>query len=141
MRTWSFYDQVSGSFSGRRFRALNDRALDANTPDGLVPLEGTFDRLSQRVDVQTGKVVDFQPPQPDADHEWNAESRRWVKKAAVLAAERADKQARTRIAELEASQARAIREHTLGDATAIDRLRTIDDEIKTLRSDILPTRG
>ena len=38
------------------------------------------------------------------------------------------------IAAKELTQARAVREHVLGDATAKPRLQTIDDEIKALRA-------
>jgi len=143
MRTWSFYDQETGDISGKRFRAINDRVLAANTPTGFTAIEGAFDRLSQRVDVETGKVIDYQPPAPDDDHEWNATRRRWVKKPEVLAAERRDKAARDRIAELEASQLRATREHLLDpiDPAPTARLRAIDDEIKTLRSDLIQVRA
>lgn len=137
MRTWSFYDQATGQISTRRYRASNDKALESNTPAGYVAIEGQFDHLSQRVDIATGTVVDYQPPQPDTDHVWNAERRRYVKKPEVLAAERRDKAARKRIAEIEASLQRAFREDRLGDPTAIDRIRAGNDEIDTLRSDIL----
>lgn len=140
MRTWSFYDQATGQISTRRYRASNDKALESNTPAGCVAIEGQFDNLSQMVDVKTGEVVDYQPPSPGDDFEWNAERRRHVKKPAVLAAERRDKLARSRIAELESGQARAIREHALGDASAAAKLQAIDDEIKTLRTDLIQER-
>jgi hypothetical protein len=133
---YSFYDETTGDFSGRVFSG-SARLVALNTPTGYVAISGRFDRLSQRVDTKTGEVVDYQPPKPDDDHEWNTERRRWVKKPDVLVAERRGAAARKRIAELEASQLRALREHALGDATAVDRLRAIDDEIKTLRADLL----
>lgn len=37
----------------------------------------------------------------------------------------------------EAKQARAVREHLLGDTTALNRLKTIDDNIKLLRSKLI----
>jgi hypothetical protein len=138
--TYSFYDEITGLFSGRRFSG-SERLIVKSTPAGMRAIEGRFDRLSQRVDIATGAVIDFQPPAPDNDHEWRENvvngRPRWVKKASVRAAEQRDKAARSRIAELEASQQRAIREHLLGDAAAAQRLRDIDDEIKSLRSDLI----
>ena len=55
--------------------------LEQITADGRGVVEGHHDHLSERVDLVTGAVVDYQPPQPDADHEWHAASRRWRKRA------------------------------------------------------------
>jgi hypothetical protein len=50
---------------------------------------GHYDGLCQRVDVQTGEVVDYQPPRPSPNHDWDEQTKRWiyVKTDADIAAE------------------------------------------------------
>lgn len=45
---------------------------------------------------------------------------------------------RFQIAQLEAKSLRAIREHVLGDATALARLQAIDTQIAALRAQLTP---
>lgn len=77
------YSLATGCFTGRSFAAPEDEVL-ANTPEGCGAILGELvsDVLSQRVDVSTGQVVDWQPPQPEGDAfrtaVWDASARRWV---------------------------------------------------------------
>lgn len=130
--TWSFYDPATGELTGRTFSGP-ESLLEVNTPNGHAAVEGCHDRLARRVDLATGDVVPWQPPQPTADHEWHAELERWVLNAAAV------KRLGTldRIVELERSQHRAMREAVLGSATARDRLLEIDQAIAALRSQLL----
>lgn len=98
--TWSFYDAATGTFSRGRI-VCSPAQLAANTPHGCVPIAGAFDPLSQRVDIGTGQVVDYQPPAPTDDDlrtwAWNADTRRWVASPTELAvanAARAERDAR-----------------------------------------------
>jgi hypothetical protein len=80
-RTWSFYDTATGAIAPGAMTCTAAQA-DANTPPGHLTIEGRFDHLSQRVNLQTGQVEDYQPPAP-ADDElrtwaWNVDTRRWV---------------------------------------------------------------
>jgi hypothetical protein len=141
-RTVSFYDAVTGLFTGSKFSGP-DLAIAMNTPAGWRAKDGEHDHLSRRVDLETSEVVDWQPPAPDADHEWNAERRRWVKRAEVVAAELADQSARAQIAAQEATQGRAIREVVLKLAEALPptdpsrvKLEQIDQTIAAVRADI-----
>lgn len=78
-------------------------AVRSNTPDGHGVVEGRHDHLSKRVDVErlaredsdaltawdrsgerpkapvatAAHVVDYVPPQPSSDHEWDAVAKRW----------------------------------------------------------------
>ena len=80
----------------------------------------------------TGKVIDYQPPQPSPDHEWNAVTKRWQPSAATTAKAEARQAALERFAALEAFQARAVRDWTLsGD---VSRLRAIGSETVALRA-------
>jgi hypothetical protein len=74
-------------------------------------------------------VVNYQPPQPSADHEWNAESKRCPPPRNRRSPPAPPP---PRIAALEASQTTWLRRHALGDPAAIAHLREIDDEIAAL---------
>jgi hypothetical protein len=135
MRVIWFYHKDTGLFHGRNLMTDDSQLIAPNTPADYIAIEGDhFDLLSQRVDVATGLVVDRLPPQPSSDHEWNAAIRRWQLKPEVVAIEDARRNALERIRFLELKALRALREHALGHAAAIVRLKTIDDEIAQLRA-------
>lgn len=134
-RRWCFFDPATGQFAGRMYSGPAE-ALELNTPPGLAPLEGDFDPLSQRVDLDSGEVVDWRPPQPDADHEWDSAARRWVKTAVATARDSRRFMARSKIDRAERRQLRALRELALGDQTARARLQAIEDEIVAARADL-----
>jgi hypothetical protein len=81
MKSWHFFDAKTGYLTGRAYSGP-DEMLDANTPPGCAAIEGEFDCLSQRVDLETGEIIDYQPPAPDEFHEWTG--KRWVMRADVL---------------------------------------------------------
>ncbi|HTV76653.1 MAG TPA: hypothetical protein VMF03_00215 [Steroidobacteraceae bacterium] len=78
-------------------------------------------------------VVDYQPPAPSADHEWNPTAKRWVPNAAAQASANAKAAARARHAELLASQSDDMRRAVLGDKDAARRLMAIEDEVSSLK--------
>ena len=133
MKSWSFYDSVTGRLSPKHASGPDD--WRPNIPASCAAIEGIHDHLSQRVDVDTGQVIDWQPLQPDADHEWNTDSRRWQLKVDVAATIERDLWARHRIQELEAKQARRVREILAADDPT---LTAIDQEIATLRDELRP---
>jgi hypothetical protein len=135
VKTWSFYEQATRLFSGLKFSG-NQSILSANIPAGHKALEGQYDHLSQRVDIETGQVVDYQPPQPSPDHEWDAATKRWRLKADVAERQRRREAALAQIRTLEAAQARPMREAALGIAGAVERLRAIDEQIAQLRVEL-----
>jgi ABC-type sulfate transport system substrate-binding protein len=57
-------------------------------------------------------------------------------KAAAVEKEKVNAQTLAQIAAEESKQARAIREHLLGDVTARDRIQLIEDNIKALRTQL-----
>jgi hypothetical protein len=77
MNTYNPYSVETGLFTGVQIECP-DSQVDANTPEGHSCLIGEFDYLSQRVNVGTGEVVDYQPPAPSDDHAWDAGIKRWV---------------------------------------------------------------
>jgi hypothetical protein len=137
MRVVSFYHKVSGLFHARHLMTSDAKSIVLNTPNDHVAIDGDhFDRLSQRIDIKTGKVVDLLPTQPSADHEWNATDRRWQVKPEVIAKEETRRHAILRISQLEMSGIRSLRELALGEAKAADRLKALDSEIAQLRKSL-----
>jgi hypothetical protein len=136
VKTYSFYDAGTGLFTGKRLHCDDAARAQSQLPSDISLLEGAFDPLSQRVQLTTGAVVDYQPPAPSPDHEWNPTAKRWrlrlpgsggqERRAAIL----------ERIRALEANQGRALREATLGDAMAFRRLKEIDSAIAGLRQQL-----
>lgn len=136
MRHWSFHQEETGEILDHHFSSTDDGQLLANTPLGSKCIEGHYDHLSQRVDLATGRVVDYQPPQPSTDHEWNATAKRWQLTAAVVAKAAVKNAALQRIAQLEVSQHRFARKALLGEKDALVRLLEIDTEISALEKDL-----
>lgn len=76
--TWfSYYRKDTGEIL-----PFSDKGAPAAVSDEIGAIEGTYDHLSQRVDLETGDVVDWQPPRPVGDeytdHEWDTGTKRWV---------------------------------------------------------------
>lgn len=57
MTRWSFYRKADGLFTGRRQLTSNAAAVELDTPEGCVAIEGYYDRFRHRVDLTTGEVV------------------------------------------------------------------------------------
>ncbi len=142
MKTWTFFDNSTGIFTGRTFSG-DDRDLPANKPEGQGAVAGAYDHLSQRVDLETGEVVDYQPPAPPDTallrHEWEPTIRRWVEHK-TPAAHEADRRARivSQIGRVELGQQRALRELTLNpnSADARSALEVMDAQITSLRAEL-----
>lgn len=164
MSAWSFFDPQTGLLKSTRFSGT-ERLARLNTPPELRRIAGSYDHLSQRVDVEAlasveedetnlaAFVVDYQPDKPDDDHEFRAaqpqapdrqrQCWRWVKKPEVLRAEALDRAAREQIAKLELSQLRPMRELLVDPLSteAKERLSAIDAEIAALRPSLKPVRS
>lgn len=120
-------------------RYFGDPALHETA--GLAALNGYYDHLSARVDVATGKVVDYQPPQPDTDHEWNPTTKRWVLNAAAVAHQNTMQAAKVRLGEL-AEQERPLMRRLLldpTDAKSRAALTALDDEVNQLSKSLDPS--
>lgn len=78
-----FYHEGTGVFTGRVFHGPA-KAIELNTPPGCRAYvsDDSVDTLSHRIDLETGKLVDYKPPAPsDTEFEtwrWDDEMRRWV---------------------------------------------------------------
>lgn len=148
MREYFIYDLSTGIFTGRSFSSNNNTNdaifVELNTPKNCGVFADVPDPLSQRVDLDTGLLVDYMPPAPSADHEWNGERRRWQFSAAAM--ER--KRALSRIQQLELRALRPQREITMASALgqpandeAVTRLESIEAEIESLRMLLNGDRG
>ena len=142
MRHFHYFDTATGVIHPDAI-AINssvgvEEAAAANCPPGHKVIEGHFDRLSQRVDVATGEVVDYQPPPPSPDHEWEPVSKRWRLSAAATEREGRQAAVRAQIIALEQAQARPVREVALGigGADARQRLAAIEGQIAELRKQL-----
>ena len=137
MKVWSIFNPATGLFTGATFFG-DDAGLALNIPPGCDVIPGAHDHLSRR--IVDGVVVDFRPPQPSPDHEWNDTTKRWQPTAAAQAAELADQQARAVIAMTEQGSARAIREALLEvlpkNSVARQKLQDADDLIAAERPKI-----
>jgi hypothetical protein len=151
--SYSFYHKDSGALHPKRFCTDDATQLRGNTPADHVAIEGAYDHLSQRIDLSSPpelvdafdehqrpmgqravpRMIDYQPPQPSPDHEWDPGTKRWGLNAATVAKAQKRAAARARIAELVASQHQWIRRHILGDTSALAHLQEIDSQIAKLQ--------
>jgi hypothetical protein len=132
MKAVSFYHKDTGLLHSNQMLFSDETQVAFNTPPDHIAIEGHHDPLSKCVNIETGEVVDYQPPQPSADHEWDAAMKRWQLSAVAQAKLAAKASAVARIAELEASQHAVVRELLLGSKDARERLQEIHDNIKAL---------
>jgi hypothetical protein len=92
--TWSIYSLTTGELMPARYVGDQPYA-EANAGEGCGVIEGRYDHLSQRVDLESLSVVDWQPDAPADDAmrtwAWDAETRRWIGEP-TLAALRAARQ-------------------------------------------------
>lgn len=145
----SFFHRETGLLNGIQLTASDDEAVLLNTPVDHLPVNGHHDHLSKRVDVRNPSfiesedgervpvfsVIDYKPPRPSSDHEWNDATKRWQLSAAAAAKIDRSDFVKARILQLVECQHRHVREHCLGVAGASLELQKIHDEITTLQKD------
>lgn len=142
MRTASYYDVLTGVFHRQHFctSSIENFATVAelNAPSGHRWIEGRFDYLSQRFDIASGQVVDYQPSQPSEDHEWDSDLRRWRKRADVVERERIRAETIDQIDQLQLKQLRAVTE-LLANADNAEARKHFDErraQIESLRAQL-----
>lgn len=128
---WSFVNS-DGDVLPQKFHGPA-HLLSINTPEGCIAVAGNIDHLSQR--FENGRAVEFQPPQPSADHEWNETIKRWVLTQAEIDRKQAIASAHGTIKALESKQSRALREAFLNPTEDTrQRVADIDAQIAEQRS-------
>lgn len=120
MKTVTLFDPSTGVFCG--ICTVPDSAFARMVRDGVYFKEGRFDRRTQRVDLEIGDVVAYDPPvDPVAEQAAKSDG------------------AHRAIRTAEQAQARAVREALLAilpDGPEKARLQKIDDEIASKRGDL-----
>ena len=76
MSKWWIYDSV-GTVTGGTIDCPVEHLFE-NIPDGCGCLIGPVNVQSQCVDMVTGEVVDYIPPAPSENHQWEPTAKRWV---------------------------------------------------------------
>jgi len=107
VKTWSFYDPISGEFAAKTWAGPESDLAD-NTPSDLATIEGRHDRRNRR--VEKGQVVAYQPPQPSPDHEWRADVELWVLTQDAIEARAKDLGARAALEDIDLRSIRRLRE-------------------------------
>jgi hypothetical protein len=107
-----------------------EQDVSRNTPIDYIAIEGHHDTNCKRVDLQTKTVIDYVPPQPSSDHQWNNDTKRW----ALRTKGHARSTALMQISVLETKGIRAMREAQLGKLGAQDRLAALEAQIEGLRA-------
>lgn len=145
MRTVHFFSLNTGLLSAHSLRissANADAVIKANTPPDHAPIEGVSDPISQRVDLETRQIIDYQPSAPDEDHEWNTQIRRWALKPDIAKARADRSSALAQIATIEQSQQRAVRELAIEPTNATARAKLIDTDARIAKlRDVLTTNS
>ena len=165
-KKYSFYSKETGLFLPYGLEGSKSMAT-ANTPDGYVAIDGNYNHLSQRIDLDVLKqvehleyelgeslrpgnndyfvdqiadlkkrlVIDYQPPSPGDDHEWNTDTKRWQVKPDIAKKRQTIASAQAEIDSLERAQLRAVRELAINKANdeALKKLQSIDDQIALQR--------
>lgn len=140
-KNFTLYDRKTGMLVPSRF--FGDPALHETQQHGSI--DGHLDALSQRVDVSGERpiVVQYQPPQPSDDHEWNPTTKRWQLNAAAQSRLDAVTTAKTRLAALMEPERHLMRQLILDPANAAARqsLQAIDAEINQLQGLLAGSSG
>ncbi len=143
MAIFYVYSTASGLFTGTVL-SVPRGSLAANLGSECaaieVGVEGDIDPLSQRVDLVSGALTDYVPPQPSERHVWNAETKRWVLSADAVA-RRAQHERSLRLLQAGDLRAlRAIRELTIDPDNQAARERLVSIELGCIeaRKGLLP---
>lgn len=75
-KTYSFYNLADGLLTGRTYIGP-EKYLAGNIPAGQGAIEGDYNYLTHRVNLESSVCELYSPPQPSPFHEWDW-SRGWV---------------------------------------------------------------
>lgn len=108
MNVWSVFTLADGMFTGVTLCGLSEEHARASAGPGCDIRAGDFDHLSQRVDLESGGVVDYMPECPGADYEFI--ERRWSMTPAAAARQRRVTQINAELAAIDLKLIRALGE-------------------------------
>lgn len=138
IRQFSVYNKETGLFTGLVLSTSNpdDNWRSINVQSGFDIIEGEYKYLQFR--IEDGQVVDYIPPRPSSDHEWNLDTKEW--QLSVEAQRRLDRRgaALHAITTIELQQLRTMRELLLNpdNKDARKRLSEMDALISDARQDL-----
>lgn len=78
MSTYSIFDKKTGLFTGTKITTSSTDLLKDNIPEDCDVMIGEYDPLQHKVDVNRKKVIEYQPPAPGPNHNWDQVTKRWV---------------------------------------------------------------
>lgn len=131
-----FYHKDTGVFHNTVVVTDDESQIAVNTPPGHIAIECDCDTLSYKIDVVSREVVDYKPPQPSADHEWNCTTKRWQISEAEKGRRADIRQAQERLDRIESTQHRLMRKLILdsGDSASREQLSALDTEATRLEA-------
>jgi len=132
VRSWGIYSTESGHF--RAAYTGPEDTIQEQLREGEAAIEGEFDGARQRVNPKSLEVEYVQPAPPGPGHLWDGW--RWIPDPVAMEAVALKQRALAKIEELEASQARPLREYVLGLPGSKEKLTQIEGEIAQLRSEL-----
>lgn len=141
MKWFAVFDQQTGRIARSGSCAPEDLGSQAMDGESVAEVGGPINAACQRIDPESGQVVAYQPPKPDATHlsDWEWSGVRWIS-APTLEGVRASAVAtlRARIRSIEENTDRALRQLVIeapGHPGAA-RMQAIEDAVEPLREAI-----
>lgn len=139
MKHVAFYDATTGTLTGQTLLA-DEAGVARNTPAGCKAWEILDGRVPDHLSMAVGPsgwLVPYQPPSPGEEYEWNDATKRWVLGSAAQLAIDNDVAARARLADIDRTSIRALREAAIGDKAALVLLQELEAQAVPLRADVI----
>jgi hypothetical protein len=132
------YNDLTGAFTGVAFCTTPTGAkrmeafVNSHIAPGHTAYKGVVaDPMSQRVDIVSGRLIDYQPRQSSLSP--GCYSKRWEISPALQTVQSLREDAVAQIEALERKQLRPLRELALGMPGALERLAELNYQIEALR--------
>lgn len=145
MRTWWSYRKTDGIFTGAMHSADTFQEIAGNESGDIGLIAGVSDWQSQRVNLLTRELVEYQPPLPDADHEWDPQAKRVIVKVDVSVRRAKKRRGQDDVDALDRKTIRTVRELvisicasrtlTAAEKKLFDRLKKLNDDAETIGKD------
>lgn len=135
---WCFYSLETGLFSGLT-RSCSRKLLEQNIPPGFAPIEGVFDRLSQRVDLNA--LAKAEPGDFSTARDFVVAYERPAEQIESEQRARLDENARRRLREIDLAMIRPLAQLRSDpqDVVALAAIAELETEAVALRAAVVPT--